>query len=123
MDEPLMHKTPNSDFERLVWERHMNKLMSKELAVQKQENLSLKSKMTELERENKQEMKELLDRMKKDQVGVLVAKNKRLSNDNHAKDIKLRTLKKEKDELMTSLIRIQQEKALLLKDNVDECAG
>lgn len=117
MDDVLIHKTPQTDFEKLIWERHMNKGLMEELKAQRLANGMLQSEIDEVNHK----MKELKDRMLKDQVGIVVLKNNRLKQLNDDKDKKIKTLKTEKEELMQTVIKLQN--PVLFKDNVEERAG
>lgn len=119
MSETLISKTPKTEFEKLIWERHMNAEMLKELTLIREEKGKLESEISHV----KYKMKEMQEMMKKDNVGALVVKNKKLKDMNDKKDVKIRGYKKDNDTLMKGLIRLQQEKRGLLKGNVEECAG
>jgi len=117
MDDILMHKTPQTDFEKLIWERHMNKELVEELKAQRLANGILQSEIDEVNHE----MKELKQAMLKNQVGIVVLKNKRLQALGDSKDAKIRSLNKRNQELMQNLIKFQN--PVLFKDNVEERAG
>ena len=123
MEEPLMHKIPQTEFEKLIWERHMNKLLLEQISRLKQEHGVLQSEIDEA----KDEVNKLLKTMSSHNLGQLTLVNRKLKNLNAEKDLKIRDLKRTNDDLMTGYIRLQQEKRLpkkvLLEDDIDERAG
>jgi len=123
MDESLMNLRPKGEFQLFIWERHMNKLMSKEIRAQKEANKELKNKNDEL----KAEMTEMAIKYKKNEVGQLILKNKRLKGEVWLKDAKLKSYKKDVWKYQQDIIRLQDklpvEPSLLLNNNIEEGAG
>jgi regulator of replication initiation timing len=105
-EEVLIHKVPQGEFETLIWERHMNKELCKELAQVKQEKGALEAEVMEI----KNEMEELIKEMRKSNVGALVVKNRQLKEQLAAKDKKLSEAKRNNESIFRGYIELQQEK-------------
>lgn len=99
MEEPevLMHLRPQNTQEKLLWERESNKHFV-------EENKALKERNAELEAA----LSELRQRMKTEQVGALILKNHKLQDQLNEKDLKLKAYKREVEELMLTIVRLQQ---------------
>lgn len=124
MDEPLVHIRPQSEFEKLLWERQMNKELLKRIATLEQEKGVLRSEADEA----RAEVDEYVKDMRTHNLGQLTLRNKKLKDLNNKKDAKVRELKRSNDDLMGGFIRLQQEKrqkpeSLLVDDNIEEGAG
>ncbi len=103
MDEPLMNLRPKGEFQTLIWERHMNKLLSKSIRAQKETNRELKIENDRLEAE----MIDMAIKYKKNEIGQLILKNKRLKGEVWMKDAKLKSYKKDVFKLQRDIIRLQ----------------
>lgn len=99
MDEPLIHKTPQGEFEIFIWERHMNKCLSKEIKVQKEANTKLLLENDHLQTK----MKKLKLSLQETQVGQLIAKNSRLKEQNGNLNAKNKKLEKKNSDLINRL--------------------
>lgn len=121
MSEVLIHKIPKTDFEKLIWERHMNKELCGELSRVRQEKGALQSEVDEV----RAEMQMLLRTFKEEggQVGQLIVKNKKLKEQLKVRDEKLRKATRAKDDIMQGYIRLQKEKRGLLNNRVNENAS
>ena len=103
MDEPLINLRPKGEFQQFIWERHMNKILSKEIRAQKEANRELQLKNDELE----QEMVEMTIKYKKNEIGQLILKNKRLKGEVWLKDAKLKSYKKDVFKLQRDIVKLQ----------------
>ena len=121
MDETLMHKTPQTDFEKLIWEKHINKLLAKDNRAMLVDIDKIKEDNEKVVSGYKQELAELKERMKKDQVGIVVLKNKRLKDSLDTVMSKMKKLRLTNDTLIGQLARLNNPD--LFKDHVDERAG
>lgn len=109
--ETLMNLRPKNTYEKLLWERHMNKVLSEEKKAAKIKCGQLQS-----------ELDELKDKMKKSNVGALILKNKKLITQGKNKDEKIKKLKADNNELMQTVIRLQTT-GLITRSNPDEKTG
>ena len=116
MDEPLLNINPKSEFELLIWERHMNKLLSTSIRAQKKVNKELELNNNKLEAE----MVEMILEYKKNELGQLILKNKRLKGEVVIKDAKLKSYKKEVFDLMRQIIKLQEKIVKLNQNKEDE---
>jgi transcriptional regulator of heat shock response len=116
--DTLIHKTPITEFESLVWERHMNKELCKELSAQRHENGVLRSELDEV----KSNIAMLIKTYKQDDKGRLVVKNREMKLLNSKKDAKIVKLKRVNDDLMHKCITLQREKEDqgLIDQNIDK---
>jgi hypothetical protein len=103
MDDPLIHRTPKGEFETLIWERHMNKCLSKEIKLQREANKKLHLQNNDLE----EEIAEMIYKYKKDEMGQIILKNKRLKDEVRMKDVKLKAYKGDVFKLQQDIIRLQ----------------
>tara|TARA_R110002167_G_scaffold144570_1_gene335079 strand:+ start:41 stop:436 length:396 start_codon:yes stop_codon:yes gene_type:complete len=104
MNDPLINLKPKGEFQLFIWERHMNKLLSKSIRAQKKDNKELQLKNDELEAE----MIEMAIKYKKNEIGQLILKNKRLRGEVWIKDAKLKSYKKEVFDLMRQIMKLQE---------------
>jgi hypothetical protein len=111
MDEPLINLRPKGEFQLFIWERHMNKLLSKSIRKQKEANKELKKKNDELEAE----MAEMVITYKKNEIGNLILKNKRLKGQVWMQDKKLKSYQKDVWKYQQDIIRLQDR---LPKDDI-----
>lgn len=95
--EVLMHLRPQTPQEKLLWERESNKNFVEEIKNLKERNAQLEAVLSELRQ-----------RMKTEQVGALILKNNRLQNQLNEKNLKIKAYKKEKEQLLLNLIKLQQ---------------
>lgn len=95
--EVLMHLRPQTTQEKLLWERKSNKHFV-------EENKALKERTVQLEAA----LSGLRQRMKTEQVGALILKNHKLQSLLNEKDLKLKAYKREIEQLMLAIIRLQQ---------------
>jgi hypothetical protein len=95
-EETLIHLHPKTDAERLVWERHANRLLTKEIKELNVEIGVLKS-----------ELDELRHLMKTEQVGALILKNKLYKEQSIENTNRIRELKKENTKLFDRLVSLQ----------------
>lgn len=109
--ETLMNFRPKNTYEKLLWERHMNKVLTEE---KKQALVKCGELQSELD--------ELKDRMKKSNIGALILKNKELRLQGQNKDAKIKKLKADYDELMQTLVRLQTTGSVS-RSNPDEKGG
>lgn len=96
MEEPLMNLRPQSDAEKLLWERHKNTELTEELRIVK---FNLGVLQTELE--------ELKHEMKKEEVGALILKNKKLKQTLKDKEEQCKEQKKEIEQLFDRIVKLQ----------------
>lgn len=96
-DDTLMHLRPKDTFEKLLWERQMNKLLSKELREKSQKVGELESTIEEMKHE-----------FKLSEKGRITLKYREMKATNLAKDLKLRDYRKEVDDLMSRLAKANE---------------
>lgn len=96
MEEPLMNLRPHSEAEKLLWERHKNMELTEELRIVK---FNLGVLQTELE--------ELKHEMKKEEVGALILKNKKLKQTLKDKEEQCKEQKKEIEQLFDRIVKLQ----------------
>jgi hypothetical protein len=96
MEEPLMNLRPQSEAEKLLWERQKNMELTEELRIVK---FNLGVLQTELE--------ELKHEMKKEEVGALILKNKKLKQTLKDKEEQCKEQKKEIEQLFDRIVKLQ----------------
>lgn len=96
MEEPLMNLRPQSEAEKLLWERQKNVELTEELRIVK---FNLGVLQTELE--------ELKHEMKKEEVGALILKNKKLKQTLKDKEEQCKEQKKEIEQLFDRIVKLQ----------------
>lgn len=96
MEEPLMNLRPQSEAEKLLWERQKNMELAEELRIVK---FNLGVLQTELE--------ELKHEMKKEEVGALILKNKKLKQTLKDKEEQCKEQKKEIEQLFDRIVKLQ----------------
>jgi len=108
MEEPevLMHLRPQTTQEKLLWERESNKNFVEEIKTLKERNAQLEAALSELRQ-----------RMKTEQVGALILKNHKLQDQLNEKDLKIKAYKKEKEQLLLNLVRLQQTGSISNKES------
>lgn len=117
-DKPLIKLKPNTTFEKLVWERQINKMLLEQLRKQDIKLEELENELKETKLKHIQEITELKKRMQKDNLGAVILKNKRLTEANHFKDLKLAEYKKQNSELFLLLAKANNSE--LFKDSIDQ---
>lgn len=112
--ETLIHIRPKTDFEKLVWERHANKLLSEEKKQLEIKMGILQSEMDELKYKHELELKELKNKFKKSEKSHLITENEGLKNKNNKNKelikkyiIRIHELKNLNQELYVKLGRLQ----------------
>jgi hypothetical protein len=108
MEDTLMHLRPTTNFEKLVWERQANKMLLEQLRKQNLKLEELEAKVIQTEEKCHEKIHELITRMKKDNLGKVILKNKSLTEANHHKDYKLAEYKKKNEELIIALARVNK---------------
>lgn len=114
MEEPLMNLRPKTPYEKLLWERARN--------LELRERLN----QSELEREQRdKEFAEYVESIKNNTVTVLTRKNKKLKYKNLILSSKVTKLKKDIEELMQSLVKLQTTGSLgrSINDSTGENSG
>jgi regulator of replication initiation timing len=96
MEEPLMNLRPQSEAEKLLWERQKNMELTEELRIVK---FNLGVLQTELE--------ELKHEMKTEEVGALILKNKKLKQTLKDKEEQCKEQKKEIEQLFDRIVKLQ----------------
>lgn len=96
MEEPLMNLRPQSEAEKLLWERQKNMELTEELRIVK---FNLGVLQTELE--------ELKHEMKTEEVGALILKNKKLKQTLIDKENKIKDQNKEIEQLFDRIVKLQ----------------
>ena len=96
MEEPLMNLRPQSEAEKLLWERQKNVELTEELRIVK---FNLGVLQTELE--------ELKHEMKTEEVGALILKNKKLKQTLKDKEEQCKEQKKEIEQLFDRIVKLQ----------------
>jgi len=119
-DEVLMHIRPQNEFEKLIWERQMNKGLSAQLRGQRRINEKLVEAGKAQQEAHKEEMAQLIKMLQTSNVGQLVAKNRKISIQLEHTKIKLKNTKRSNEELMEQVIANKKE---LVHDNIEEGAG
>ena len=109
-EEPLMNLRPKTTYEKLLWEREITKQLKEELKQSEYEKGELQS-----------ELDELKHRMKKDQKGALILKNRKLEEAAKTKNQTIKKLKEDKEELILSVVRLQTTGSI--SNKVDEKAS
>lgn len=116
MEKPLMNLRPQSEFEKLVWERAANKNLCEALKEAKYELGVMQSEMAELVAKHEAEIKKLKAEMQKTQVGQLVIANSNKKQLIADLEEKLRELKQKYNLLEAELIRVKNPE-LFKKEN------
>lgn len=96
MEEPLMNLRPQTEAEKLLWERQKNMELTEELRIVK---FNLGVLQTELE--------ELKHEMKTEEVGALILKNKKLKQTLKDKEEQCKEQKKEIEQLFDRIVKLQ----------------
>lgn len=96
MEEPLMNLRPQTEAEKLLWERQKNVELTEELRIVK---FNLGVLQTELE--------ELKYEMKTEEVGALILKNKKLKQTLKDKEEQCKEQKKEIEQLFDRIVKLQ----------------
>jgi regulator of replication initiation timing len=96
MEEPLMNLRPQTEAEKLLWERQKNVELTEELRIVK---FNLGVLQTELE--------ELKHEMKTEEVGALILKNKKLKQTLKDKEEQCKEQKKEIEQLFDRIVKLQ----------------
>lgn len=81
--ETLIHIRPKTDFEKLVWERHMNKLLCEEKKKVELKLGELQSEFEELKYKSEQELKEIRNQFKNSSKAHLIFENEALKKKNN----------------------------------------
>lgn len=103
--ETLLHKIPQGEFECLLWERSMNKHLSRGIKKVREENGKLQSEMDEMKHNHTQEMDKLLREFKRDGKGQIVVKKKLLADQLNAAIAKNKKLTRENNYLVDIIIK------------------
>ena len=96
MEEPLMNLRPQSDTEKLLWERHKNTELTEELKIVK---INLGALQMELE--------ELKHEIKTQELGALILKIKKLKQTLQDKENKIKDQNKEIEQLFDRIVKLQ----------------
>ena len=96
MEEPLMNLRPQTEAEKLLWERQKNVELTEELRIVKFNLGVLQTELEELKHEKKTE-----------EVGALILKNKKLKQTLKDKEEQCKEQKKEIEQLFDRIVKLQ----------------
>jgi hypothetical protein len=96
MEEPLMNLRPQSDTEKLLWERQKSTELTEELKIVKTDLGALQMELEELKHE-----------MKTQELGALILKNKKLKQTLKDKENKIKDQNKEIEQLFDRIVKLQ----------------
>lgn len=111
--ETLMNKTPKTEFEKLIWERHMNKELCKELVKLRKDQLKLEEKI----KEKNIQYEDVLRTMREDEKGAIVSRNAQLKAENKVKTKKIKDLKYDYQVLLLKNIELEKKNGCLVVYN------
>jgi len=94
--ETLISLRPKTTYEKLLWEKRLTKLLKDDIFILEGKNKDLEATI-----------KGLIDEMKKSQVGALIIKCRKLKKQLEIKEEKNRKLKRDNEELILNLTRLQ----------------
>jgi phosphate uptake regulator len=96
MEEPLMNLRPQSDTEKLLWERQKSTELTEELKIVKTDLGALQMELEELKHE-----------MKTQELGALILKNKKLKQTLKDRENKIKDQNKEIEQLCDRIVKLQ----------------
>ena len=96
MEEPLTNLRPQSDTEKLLWERQKSTELTEELKIVKTDLGALQMELEELKHE-----------MKTQELGALILKNKKLKQTLKDKENKIKDQNKEIEQLFDRIVKLQ----------------
>ena len=96
MEEPLMNLIPQSDTEKLLWERQKSTELTEELKIVKTDLGALQMELEELKHE-----------MKTQEIGTLILKNKKLKQTLKDRENKIKDQNKEIEQLFDRIVKLQ----------------
>lgn len=96
MEEPLMNLIPQSDTEKLLWERQKSTELTEELKIVKTNLGALQMELEELKHE-----------MKTQEIGTLILKNKKLKQTLKDRENKIKDQNKEIEQLFDRIVKLQ----------------
>ena len=96
MEEPLMNLRPQSDTEKLLWERQKSTELTEELKIVKTNLGALQMELEELKHE-----------MKTQEIGTLILKNKKLKQTLKDRENKIKDQNKEIEQLFDRIVKLQ----------------
>jgi chromosome segregation ATPase len=96
MEEPLMNLRPQSDTEKLLWERQKSTELTEELKIVKTDLGALQMELEELKHE-----------MKTQQLGALILKIKKLKQTLKDRENKIKDQNKEIEQLFDRIVKLQ----------------
>jgi|APFre7841882793_1041355.scaffolds.fasta_scaffold32691_1 hypothetical protein len=96
MEEPLMNLRPQSDTEKLLWERQKSTELTEELKIVKTDLGALQMELEELKHE-----------MKTQELGALILKNKKLKQTLKDRENKIKDQNKEIEQLFDRIVKLQ----------------
>ena len=112
--EVLMNLRPQNDFEKLIWERHMNKILSEGKKEADRKVGMLQSELDELKYQKEVELTELKRQFKKSEKKHLIIENEALRKKNannkeiiNKHIIKIHELKRLNEDLFLRLAKLQ----------------
>ena len=96
MEEPLMNLRPQSDTEKLLWERQKSTELTEELKIVKTDLGALQMELEELKHE-----------MKTQELGALILKNKKLKQTLKDRENKIKDQNQEIEQLFDRIVKLQ----------------
>jgi chromosome segregation ATPase len=96
MEEPLMNLRPQSDTEKLLWERQKSTELTEELKIVKTNLGALQMELEELKHE-----------MKTQELGALILKIKKLKQTLKDRENKIKDQNKEIEQLFDRIVKLQ----------------